>query len=319
VRHRWLVTALFAELAIALAAACGARTGLPVDEERQGQGGDGGAAVDAAPDRDAAVDAPPDRVEDVPDVFQEGLPECDPEALYVYLITSETILYRFDPATNTMTSKGAISCPAEGGATPFSMGVDRTGRAFVVYNDGELFAVEVETAACTDIGYEQNQEDFDVFGMGFAIDDDQMGETLYVAEITFGEDSLGLGTIDTQTLDLDFVAPFSTTFGSAIELTSSDDGRLFGYNLDEFGAGGWVIQIDKATAEILETTFLPVGNSGALAFAQWGGDFYIFTTPGGGGTTVTRYDPDDGSVVEVATLNETVVGAGVSTCKTGGP
>ena len=161
-----------------------------------------------------------------------------------------------------------------------------------------------------------NQENFDVFGMGFAIDDDQMGETLYVAEITFGEDSLGLGTIDTQTLDLDFVGPFSETFGSAMELTSSDDGKLYGYNIDEFGAGGWVIQIDKATAQILEATFLPVGGDGALAFAQWGGDFYIFTAPGGGATTVTRYDPESGAVDEVATLNETVVGAGVSTCKT---
>ena len=150
-RHRWLVTALLAELAIALAAACGARTDLPLDET-QGQGGEGGtAAFDAAPDRDAAVDAPPDRVEDVPDVFQEGLPECDPEALYIYLITSQTILYRFDPAANTMTSKGAISCPAGDNATPFSMGVDRTGRAFVVYNNGQLFAVDVETAACADI------------------------------------------------------------------------------------------------------------------------------------------------------------------------
>jgi hypothetical protein len=319
VRHRWLVTALVAELAIALAAACGARTGLPV-EETQGQGGEGGNPVgDAGVDRDGAVDAAPDRVEDVPDVFQEGLPACDPEALYIYLVTTETFLYRFDPANNAMTLKGAISCPASVGATPFSMGVDRTGRAFVLYNDGEVVALDVETTVCTDIGYEPNQEGFDLFGMGFAIDDDGMGETLYVAEITFGGESLGLGTIDTQTLDLDFVAPFSETFGSAMELTSADDGRLYGYNLDEGGAGGWVIQIDKETAQILEATFVPVGNSGSLAFAQWGGDFYIFTSPNGVGTTVTRFDPDDGSVQDVATLNETVVGAGVSTCKTGGP
>jgi len=75
-----------------------------------------------------------------------------------------------------------------------------------------------------------------------------------------------------------------------------------------------VLRIDKATAEILEETPLPVGGaSSALAFAYWGGDFYIFTSPGGP-TTVTRYRPSDGTVVEIATLNETVVGAGVSTC-----
>lgn len=319
-RHRWLVTAVFAELAIAVvAAACGARTGLSVGDDTAsgGQGGEGGVAIDAAPDRDAAVDAPPDSPEDVPDVVQEGLPECDPEALYIYLITSETVLYRFDPATNTATNKGFISCPD--GTTPFSMGVDRTGKAYTVYQSGVVYELDVATTVCKDIQYPAGQAGFLLFGMGFAIDDDLMGESLYVAEITFGSPSQGLGRIDTDTLELDFISPFSETFGPAMELTSSDDGRLWGYNLDEGGAGGWVIQIDKETATILEATFLPVGDaSSALAFAQWGGDFYIFTS-NGAGTTVTKYDPDDGSVGVVTTLAETVVGAGVSTCKTGGP
>jgi hypothetical protein len=58
---------------------------------------------------------------------------------------------------------------------------------------------------------------------------------------------------------------------------------------------------------------LPTGGGSALAFAYWGGDFYIFTSDGGS-TTVTRYDPGDGDVQVVATLSRTVVGAGVSTC-----
>jgi hypothetical protein len=60
---------------------------------------------------------------------------------------------------------------------------------------------------------------------------------------------------------------------------------------------------------------------GAWAFAFWGGDFYLFTAPGGNGTSslVTRYRPSDGSVTQVAMApGVTIVGAGVSPCAPGG-
>jgi hypothetical protein len=65
----------------------------------------------------------------------------------------------------------------------------------------------------------------------------------------------------------------------------------------------------------LSHTILPVGQQdSAYAFAFWGGDFYFFTSMGGGSSTVTRYHPDDDSLKVVATLDRTIVGAGVSTC-----
>ena len=309
-RGRVLAAALFVELCII--GACGARTGLlsPETEETDEP------HRDAGPDaRDASTEDA--REEEVPDVIEEGLPTCDPEALYVYLVTTETILYRFDPPTNGFTQVGFLACPSID--SPFSMGVNRKGRAFVVYGDGNLFLVDVNDASCQETSFQPDQFGFHTFGMGFAIDDDMMGESLYVAEISFDAPPLGLGTIDTNTLELDFISPFSETFGVAMELTSSDDGQLYGYMLDDSGTGGGhVLRIDKATAEILEDTFLPVGDgASALAFAYWGGDFYIFTAPQGTGTTVTRYRPSDGTVTVVATLNERVVGAGVSTCSPG--
>ncbi len=58
-------------------------------------------------------------------------------------------------------------------------------------------------------------------------------------------------------------------------------------------------------------------SGGGWAFGFWGGEFYLFTT----NTTdpslssiVTRFDPGDQSQVTVASLPETIVGAGVSTC-----
>ena len=233
---------------------------------RGGSGRRGGTPVDAAPDRDAAVDAPPDRVEDVPDVFQEGLPECDPEALYIYLITSQTILYRFDPATNTLTSKGAISCPAGDNATPFSMGVDRTGRAFVVYNNGQLFAVDVETAACTDIGYEVNQE-LRRLRLGFAIDDARWARRA-TRRTHFGEASMAWAPSLTQTLDLDFVRPSGTSSRHRADQLrrgcSSVQPRRVRRRLV-------FIQIDKEDGPDLDATFRP-SELGRLAL-PWGGDF----------------------------------------------
>jgi hypothetical protein len=150
--------------------------------------------------------------------------------------------------------------------------------------------------------------------MGFAIDDDGEGETLHVAEINFGGPSLGLATIDTKTFDINYIGPFSQNPGNAIELTSSDDGNLYGYFLNSSGFGGVVVEIDKETAQIMSSVDLPAGGQGsALAFAYWGGDFFIFTSEGGA-TTVTRYQPSNGSVQVVATLDRTVVGAGVTTC-----
>jgi hypothetical protein len=50
-----------------------------------------------------------------------------------------------------------------------------------------------------------------------------------------------------------------------------------------------------------------------LVLRQQLGDFYLFTAPGGS-SIVTRFRPSDGSLVQVATLSQTIVGAGVSTC-----
>jgi hypothetical protein len=151
--------------------------------------------------------------------------------------------------------------------------------------------------------------------MGFAIDDDKQGETLHVAEINFQGPSAGLATIDTGTFEIDYIGPFSENPGNVLELTSSDDGKLYGYFLNANGPGGFVVEIDKSSAEILSSVALPTGGQGsALAFAYWGGDFYIFTSEGDPTTTVTRFRPSDGSVEVIATLGRTVVGAGVSTC-----
>ena len=81
------------------------------------------------------------------------------------------------------------------------------------------------------------------------------------------------------------------------------------------GAGSGVIaRLNKdsaATEKVYRTS--AIDPAAAFAFAQWGGDFWVFT-----GTTtsqVTRYTPEtDESMVAVKNAGILIVGAGSSTC-----
>ncbi len=315
---------LAALVAASIAAACGARTQLPGD--RLDDGGEGGSGL--APSQSSITVGPiatstttgsggggNDGGGGQNEAGGPPIEECDPDVLFIYLVSSQNQLYRYDPVNLDIELVGSLSCPTRFGGSPFSMAVSRSGRAYSVFSTGELFRISVKNAACSATDWEPRQlGDFGVFGMGYAIDDDGRGESLHVADIQFGAPSRGLGTIDPDDdFALRFIGPFSENPGDAIELTSADDGELYGYFLGGDG-GGTIVRIDKANGDILEAVGLPIGGGGgSLAFAYYGGDFYIFTG-GGGGSTVTRYRPSDGTVTELQTFAEDIVGAGVTTC-----
>jgi hypothetical protein len=89
--------------------------------------------------------------------------------------------------------------------------------------------------------------------------------------------------------------------------------------MDLSGPGSSIVEIDPRTGRVLAKSDLTVGSvDDGFAFAFWGGDFWLFTTPGTQvlppPSTVTRYRPNDGSTVVMATAPIAIVGAGVSTC-----
>ncbi len=297
-----------------LALACGSRTGLLAPER-----GDDASLPDARPD---AREAGPDVIDAAE---EDALPPIDatkqdvvvpndcPDAslTLVYLITSQNQLYSFYPPTHAFKKIGNIACPTAGSATPYSMAVDRLGVAYSVFTDGRLFQLSTATASCQTTTYAPGQLGFQTFGMGF--EGDQNGEQLFVAEANFNGLSKGLGIIDTQSFTLGFVGNFSPPLPRC-ELTGTGDARLFAFCLDQGGSGSVLSQIDPATANVIGANKLAVGAvNDAFAFAFWGGDFWIFTSPGGA-STVTQYDPLTQKETAVATLGSTIVGAGVSTC-----
>jgi hypothetical protein len=236
--------------------------------------------------------------------------DCSAEAKLIYVIGLDNELYSFNPATLDVKLVGVINCPTGGFATTFSMAVDRKGIAWVLFSDGKIYNVNTKDASCVATAYAPNQNGFNTFGMAFVSDaPGSAEETLFVAG--YGGNN-GLAQIDTKTLTLTPVGAYDTLDGSA-ELTGTGDAQLFGF----FALNPVVIAgIDKTNAKIVSQAPQPptISVAGGWAFAFWGGDFWLFTSPTGL-SQIDRYRPSDGSTMMVKTgIGTNIVGAGVSTC-----
>ncbi len=236
-----------------------------------------------------------------------------PECMAIYLVSMQNNILAYNPLDHAFEERGRLECPAGPWAHPFSMGVTREGIAHVVYSDGRLYEVDLDDMRCRRTEFTPNQEPgFWQFGMGYAPTPD--GEALYVAEISHVRPSKGLARVDTRTGELHYIGSFSLNPGFDIELTPTGDGPLYGFFLNAFSPGGTLVEIDTSSAIIKRSYHVDVGShSQALAIAWWGGQFYIFTSRGTG-SVVDRFDPKTEKVARVATIDQRIVGAGVSTC-----
>jgi len=258
--------------------------------------------------------------------FGAPLPDCPESARRVYVVDRAARLVRFEPgAERPFQVVGRLRCPAAESSIenwreaphPYSMSVDRHGRAWVLYSSGELFVVSTTDAGCRRAAWEPGRGGYELFGMGFA----RLGgrEQLFVAggslaELERGEGKIGI--IDTATLAADTVGRHRRGDHSP-ELAGAAEA------LYAFYPGESVARVDPRTAETRELWRLGAlpseGKPRTWAFAPFGGRFYLFVgeewsgrknrvyvlEPGGGGARLL-YDntPHD------------VTGAGVSTCAT---
>lgn len=312
---------------MALVAACGNRTGLLVPEGEPPPGDDdSGSVADSGPElRDAG------RIEDALPPLDVSVPHdafnnCpDAGATLIYVVSEENELLSFYPPTAEFTPIGTLNCPARGGH-PFSMAVDHTGIAYVLYSDGEVFRVSTATAACQATAFVSGQSGFStIFGMGYSQNNTGTAETLYVVSGDDNATQPTLATINTQNFNLRIAGLLQPAIRSA-ELTGTGAGDLFAFyatngtapcdNSTPVCPDSAIGQIDKTTARVTNQSVLrghPQGS--AWAFGFWGGDFYAFTAPSSApGTVVLRFNPSTGAVDTVAQRSDLIVGAGVSTC-----
>ena len=253
------------------------------------------------------------------------LDDCAEGTDLIYVVDSDYDLLSFDPTDDTFRTIGRLSCPAADSwprwgqreATPFSMSVDRGGRAWVLFTSGEIFWVDTSSSACRASGFEPGQSSFQLFGMGFVSDEPGSSrETLFVAGGAVGALGGGtLGAIDPGTLALTPVGRMpDNEFGA--ELTGNANAELHGYFP---GDDTQVARIDKSSGDAEQTWPLPpLGQPRAWAFAHWGGRYYIFISSEQGDDVneqVLRFNPVDGTVETVlSNTGHRIVGAGVSTC-----
>jgi hypothetical protein len=284
------------------AAACGPTA---ADEQLDGGGYSGDAhGPTGATGPTGPVDQPP------PD-------PCSDAAKLIYVVDEDMRFSSFDPrpATPVFTDLGTLSCPAPYGETPFSMSVDRSAIAWVLYSSGDLFRVDPATMSCTATAFQPGQQGLDLFGMGFASNSEGSNdETLFIA----GGVGPGLG-VGATLATIAFPGLGVSTVGTVSgwpELTGTGKATLWGFYPDT--TPPIVAQIDKTSGA--ELTTFPLGSlqgtPEAWAFAFWGGDFWVFLKRDvDNDTTVYRVNGTTGSMAPaVQNTGRKIVGAGVSTC-----
>jgi hypothetical protein len=286
--------------ALLLAAACAAGGGGASSNTDEGGGAGGsGVTTTSAGGGDVGIDA---------GSSGGGTPGdgCPDEAKKVYVLDKAHGLYGFDPKSMALAKVGTLDCPATAGATTFSMAVDRSGTAWVLYNDGNLFQVDTKTAACKATSYAPNQQGYKTFGMGFATD--APGGT---AETLFLANENGIAKLDRTTLAVSPIGQFG--FSAAAELTGTSDAKLYGFF---FGYPPYVAEIDKGTSQLGPEADVDAIDPGTgFAFAFWGGSFWIFTATSDTDSQIHEYDPATKAVkLAKPSTGFKIVGAGVSTC-----
>lgn len=239
---------------------------------------------------------------------------CSDASKLVYVVDSNNKLSQWEPTTKTFKDLGNLSCPAGFLATPFSMAIDRSANAWVLFSDGELFKVNTTTLACTATSW-NTQLGLLQYGMGFSTD--QVGGTtdsLYVA----GGSGPTAPTSTLATLDINTMQATSRgTVQGWPELTGTGSAELWGFFPNASGAR--IEKINKTSGGSAGTTFnlsSLAGEPMAWAFAFWGGDFWVFLQKGTEtSTTVYQVDAASGMVKgSTPAPGRSIVGAGVSTC-----
>lgn len=270
--------------------------GNPGGNNGNDAGNPGGNTDDAGtPDTGRPIDPPPEN-------DCKGLED----AIYVIDKDREAIYY-YDTREAEFNHVGDLDCGQFAGQ-PASMSIARNGVAYVRYYDDTLYAVNLETMECEETEYES---DFGHFGMGFATTRvNGFEDELFIANRS------QLARLNVNSWDVTTVG----TLPSQSELTGNRLGQLWAILPLEVPAR--VVEINKENARVERTINLEGFPSAftidTFAFANWGGDFFIFVRQNGMGESTRVYQVSgDGSMsVAAEDTGMNVVGAGVSTCAT---
>ncbi|MBX3232068.1 MAG: hypothetical protein KIT84_19865 [Labilithrix sp.] len=251
----------------------------------------------------------------------------------VYVVSRDGALHSFDPSELRFRRIGRLECPGATRSLPQSMAVDRSGQAWVGYDNGVLALASIANGDCIASRVNVHYARIGTrFGMGFAptAEGGIGGETLFLStEPAFGRlpdgrvargNSLLVRIDDGAHIRLAGAFP-SELRGLTGELSSRSDGKLFAFFTGEPFS---LAEIDPATAGVrwqkpLEGMRFRRSGSGSWAFAAVGAEFFFFWADNGGPSTVTRLREDGTLEHVIPNAGIEIVGAGASTCATAHP
>jgi hypothetical protein len=238
------------------------------------------------------------------------------------MLGANATLLDFDPETLAMHALGTLTCaPAVAtAAEPIRITVSQTGFAYVLFQDANIYRVDLETLACTRTPYVPGQFGFDDSQQ--LIDDDGRQ---WMA-VTPSDDRLTLvGDPTTPTLAVSNLVDFQLQRIGAIEpLFYADPDFLTDVKMDAFGRifalayQGGLAQIDPITGAVVaydETGFFAANGLGVGAcwpmLLPYDGALYIL---GGCDNGMLRYDLTTKTLEPVGQLIEDVWAVSAMAC-----
>jgi len=295
-------------------AACGSRTGLFTLEPAP----DAAATVldSAMPEVDLPdVPFPPDEGPDADAMVDSSLPPIDATVSdapplcpdggvsSAYLWSESGTLYTFDPTTLTTQSLGVVSCPTA--ASPWTLSVSREGYGYMLYEDWNIYRVNLATLACATTPYQPFQLGF-IGEEAIAVSRGAGAERLFVYGLPDAGPTLAVTDLTSFVLTpVGEVTPNPNSY--PLDMQGDAFGRLFALS-----PGGLLLQLDSATGALLaedQTTYNEGG--GGWAIMTYNEQIFFF---GGTEGSIYSFDLASQTVTNVAQVNDIIVGASAADC-----
>jgi hypothetical protein len=241
---------------------------------------------------------------------------CSEAAKLVYVVDHDYTFSSFSPSTLTFHDIGKLNCPSPQGGTPWSMSIDRKGTAWVHYSTGELFNVDTGDGQCQATKFKVGQQGFQNFAMAFSANaPGSTEETLFIAGAPswFASVPRSLGKVAIPSLVVTKIAGIMGT----PDISGDGDGGLWAFHAWDQPVR--MAQIDKTSGTegktySLDSAFSANARVGDVAFARWGGDFWIFAQVNQVGEVLQLHSKTGTIAPVLPNTGRDIIGAGVSTC-----
>ena len=222
---------------------------------------------------------------------------ADGVAPQAYVWASDGTLFAFDPGTLATRSLGVISCTSS--ANPYSLAVSRSGVAYVGYDDGSVYEVDIASLACASTPLAPGQLGLQGF-YGIALGAETGADRLYV----YGESTLGVSDVsDFILFDVGQVEKAPT---QGLDLKVDPYGRMFGLS-----SGGTLLELDPSTGSIVGQDSTGFDGSAGWALLSYESRLYFIGGRSGG---VSLYDIASKSLLPTGQVNQGIVGAAAVPC-----